>query len=60
MSKVGLVYWQVTAALFIPFLVYMESSLVINTYIVIGYIVVTLVWVSLPLILLQWYMWSKD
>ena len=47
-------------ALFSTLTVYIYFSLVINTYIVVGWIVVTLFWMVLPVIILQWYMWSKD
>jgi hypothetical protein len=60
MSKVGQVYWHVTIALISTLTVYLYFSLVINTYVVVGWIAVTLVWVCLPLIIMQWYMWSND
>ena len=60
MSKVGQLYWHVLFALFSTLTVYIYFSLVINTYIVVGWIVVTLFWMVLPVIILQWYMWSKD
>jgi len=60
MNKVRQIYWHVTIALISTLVVYVYFSLVINPFIVIGWIVVTLFWMALPVILLQWYMWSTD
>ena len=60
MSKVRQLYWHVIICLISTLAAYLYFSLVINTYVVVGWIAVTLFWMALPVILLQWYMWSKD
>lgn len=60
MSKVRKIFWHVFIGLIAMFLTYMSVTPVINPFIMIVFVVAIIGWVWLPVILLQWYMWSKD
>lgn len=58
MSSEGKVYWHVLIAMVTICVMYMELMPVINITLAIVLIGGTLLWLVLPVILFQWYMWS--
>jgi len=58
MSSEGKVYWHVLIAMVTICVMYMKLSFAVNPVLAIVLIGGTLLWLVLPVILFQWYMWS--